>query len=98
MAAVVSVGWSSYLQAFLHDLGIDLDYRLVTAPVAWDPDQGGMVGSGAFMNLPAMLIGTIITILLVLGIKESSTVNAVAVFLKVGVILLFILVGCASHK
>ena len=47
------------------------------------------------LNVPAMIIVAIITILLVLGIKESATFNNVIVGIKLAVILTFIAVGMA---
>ncbi len=47
----------------------------------------------AWFNLPAVFIIAVITILLVLGIKESARFNNIMVIIKVGVILLFIIVG-----
>lgn len=44
-------------------------------------------------NLPAVFITLSVTILLVLGVSESATVNNIIVFIKVAVILLFIIVG-----
>lgn len=45
------------------------------------------------INLPAMLIVAVVTVLLVIGIKESAGFNNIMVFIKVAVILLFIAVG-----
>jgi basic amino acid/polyamine antiporter, APA family len=47
------------------------------------------------MNLPAMFIVAVLTVLLVIGIKESANFNNVMVIVKVSVILLFIAVGFA---
>jgi APA family basic amino acid/polyamine antiporter len=48
----------------------------------------------AIFNLPAVIIIAIVTLLLVVGIRESANVNNVIVFIKVAVVLLFI-VGAA---
>ena len=50
----------------------------------------------ALLNIPAVFIIAVITTLLVVGIKESASVNNVIVFIKVAVILLFIALA-ASH-
>jgi len=47
----------------------------------------------AFFNLPAALIILFASMILIIGIKESATVNAIIVFLKVSVILTFVVVG-----
>lgn len=48
---------------------------------------------GTFINLPAIIIVLVIAFLLTLGIKESTRVNTIMVVIKVGVILLFLVVG-----
>jgi basic amino acid/polyamine antiporter, APA family len=50
------------------------------------------------INLPAMLIAALVTILLVIGIKESANVNSVIVIVKVAVVLLVIVAGTAFVK
>jgi APA family basic amino acid/polyamine antiporter len=47
----------------------------------------------AIVNLPAMLIVALITVLLVYGIRESAGFNNIMVFVKLAVILLFIVIG-----
>src|SRR5207302_9782488 len=49
--------------------------------------------SGAWLNLPALLITLAVTVILVIGIRESATTNAVLVGVKVGVVLFVIGVG-----
>src|SRR5205823_6667169 len=49
--------------------------------------------SGAWLNLPALLITVAVTVILVIGIRESATTNAVLVGVKVGVVLFVIGVG-----
>lgn len=88
-ASTVAVGWSGYVVSFLRDLGVTLPSALVNAPLAYVPGVGWKT-TGALINLPAMLIIGLMTILLVLGIKESAGFNTVIVIIKVGVILLFI--------
>jgi basic amino acid/polyamine antiporter, APA family len=83
--AAVSVGWSAYFTTILQNL------FHVTIPQAWqhshwDPTPG-------IVNLPAVAIVLLITVLLVRGTKESSIVNSVIVALKLLVVLLFIGVG-----
>ncbi len=88
-AVTVSIGWSGYVVSFLRDIGI-------IVPPALSAARGTVVqladGSTvtAIFNLPAVVIIAIITTLLVIGIRESATVNNVIVFVKVAVVLLFI--------
>lgn len=81
-AATVSISWSRYLVKFLEGFDIHLPASLVTGP--WD---GGMI------NLPAVFIVVLMSSLLIKGTKESATVNAVIVALKVAVVLIFIFLG-----
>lgn len=81
-ATTVSISWSRYLLTFLHDVGIDLSPEFTSCP--WD---------GGIMNLPALLIVVAISLLLVRGTKESAIFNFIIVFLKIGVITTFIILG-----
>jgi len=47
----------------------------------------------AIMNVPAMFIIGVLTLLLIIGIKESASFNNVMVITKVGVIILFVVIG-----
>ncbi|MFO0951730.1 MAG: amino acid permease [Isosphaeraceae bacterium] len=47
----------------------------------------------ALINVPAMFIVVLVTMLLVVGIQESARVNNVIVFIKVSIVVLFILLG-----
>jgi APA family basic amino acid/polyamine antiporter len=58
-------------------------------------DIGSLTHITAVVNLPAVFIVGIITVLLVIGIKESASFNNVMVIIKVMVILVFIAVGIA---
>jgi APA family basic amino acid/polyamine antiporter len=88
-AAAVSVGWSGYVVAFMHDaFGVDLPHAWTSAPVLWKEDHFEM--TGAIVNLPAALIVLAVTAMLVRGIKESARVNTVIVIVKVIIVLLFI--------
>ena len=105
-ASTVAVGWSGYVVSFLKDLGIVIPASFTSAPYNHTavPDAGlniwrlfteGWVSTGAVLNVPAMVIVGIITVLLVLGIKESATFNNVIVGIKLVVILAFLAVGVA---
>jgi APA family basic amino acid/polyamine antiporter len=61
----------------------------------WRLFTEGWTSTGAVLNVPAMVIVAVITILLVLGIKESANFNNLIVAVKVGVILIFLAVGIA---
>ncbi len=90
-AAAVSVGWSGYVVAFLHDaFGVDLPKAWISAPVLWSEKQQHFELTGSFVNLPAVLVVLAVTALLVRGVKESARFNTIIVFMKVTVVLLFI--------
>lgn len=94
-SATVSVGWSGYVVSFLADLGIHIPTRFTSAPYATSAGHG-WTATGAVMNLPAVFIVGLVTVLLVLGIQESVNVNTAIVFIKLGVVVTFILAG-VSH-
>jgi len=81
-AATVSISWSRYLVKFLDGFGLHLDHALTVGP--WD---------GGIINLPAVFIVILMSLLLIKGTEESAKVNAVIVTLKVAVVLVFIFVG-----
>ncbi len=90
-AATVSVGWSGYVCRFIENVtGWHPTDAWTQAPVIWDEATQAFVGTGHIINLPAMLIVLLVTAILVIGIRESARVNAVIVFIKVAVVLLFI--------
>ena len=82
-AATVGVGWSGYFADVIKSItGHSL-------PAAWITPTL----SGGIMNLPAVLILALLTVLLIRGTKESAAVNNVLVTLKVLVVLFFIAIG-----
>ncbi|MCS6914350.1 MAG: amino acid permease [Myxococcales bacterium] len=91
-AATVAVGWSGYVVSFLADLGIHVPPALSAAPGTVLTVAGGGTVTAVF-NLPAVLITALVTALLVVGIKESATVNAVIVVVKVTVVVVVIAAG-----
>ncbi len=93
-AATVAVGWSGHLTSFLHDfVGVSFPAALSAAPGTAVQTPDGIVT--AVFNLPAVLIAIAVTILLVIGIKESANVNSVIVIVKVAVVLIVIAGGAA---
>jgi APA family basic amino acid/polyamine antiporter len=92
-ATTVAIGWSGYVVSFLKDLGVSFPAALAAAPYSFDPKTGIWTKTGALLNLPAALIIALIAYILVRGIKESATVNSIIVFLKIGIILIFIGAG-----
>ncbi len=90
-AAAVSVGWAGYVGAFVkHLTGVDLPKTWTSAPILWNEAEKHFQATGAVVNLPAVFIILAVTVILVIGIKESARFNTVIVFVKVAVVLAFI--------
>lgn len=83
-SSAVASGWSGYFQSLLTGFGIHLPTALTSA---FDPAKG------TYIDLPAVLIVLLVTLLLSRGVKESAKFNAIMVIVKVAVVLLFIAVG-----
>jgi APA family basic amino acid/polyamine antiporter len=91
-ASTVSISWSAYVVSFLHDLGIDLPAKVVASPFQPLRLPDGTMVHG-LINLPAVFIVVVISLLLMIGIRESARVNAVIVVIKVTVVVVFICLG-----
>lgn len=83
-SSAVASGWSGYFQGLLAGFGLELPKALTSA---YDPAKG------TFIDVPAILIVFLITLLLTQGVKKSARFNAIMVFIKVAVVLMFIGVG-----
>src|SRR5690606_2120196 len=90
----VAVGWSAYVVNLLAEWGIHIPEALANAPV--QKGEGWRLAlTGAVINVPAMLIVLALGWVCYVGVRESSTTNTVMVFIKVGVIVVFIFAGLA---
>ncbi|MDT7935287.1 MAG: amino acid permease [Sphingomonadaceae bacterium] len=79
-ASAVAVGWSGYIVGVLdHLLGVTIPKQFTSGPYA-----------GGIINLPAVFIAIVVTLLLIRGTKESATINAVLVAIKVAALALFV--------
>jgi len=92
-ATTVSIGWSGYLVSFLQrTLHIPFPAELSKSP--WETVKlvdGTLVHP--YFNLPAAFIIALITTLLIIGIRESANFNSFIVVVKLGVVVMFIVVG-----
>lgn len=88
-AATVSIAWSEYLNKLL---GGAIPYEWCHSPFESFTDSAGVLHQG-MMNAPALVILLLLTLLLIKGTQESAMVNAVIVFIKVAVVLIFIAIG-----
>src|SRR5581483_5503936 len=92
-ASTVSVGWSGYFVALMHEIGFDIPAQFASAPLKWVEAHKAFEATGTIVNLPAVALIGGITLLLVVGIKESATFNNIAVFIKTGIVLAVITFG-----
>src|SRR5512135_3463998 len=97
-AMAVAIGWSGYTASFLRDVGIDLPGALIAPPFAYNVETQGWALTGAFVNLPAVAVVVFITIVLILGIRESAYLNALIVVVKLAIVLAFITAGAFFIK
>jgi amino acid transporter len=88
--AAVASAWSRYFNEFLRAIHV----RQVPQYLCYDPFTSveGLVGRPWF-NLPAIIIVFLVTIVLVVGIRESARTNSLLVAIKVGVVLFVIALG-----
>ncbi len=87
-ASAVAVGWSGYVVGLIEHLAhIDIPDMLTAGPYA-----------GGVINLPAVLISLLVTFLLVLGTKESATVNGFLVAIKISALTAFVFLAVPVMK
>ena len=94
-AATVAVGWSGNLVTLLHQFGMQFPARWSAAPGTIVQLAGGAMAPAtvAVFNLPAVIITILVTLLLIVGVSESATVNAIIVVIKVAIVLVVIGAG-----
>ena len=90
VVSAVAVGWSGYAAGFLDSVGMGLPAALVNGP-----ELGGII------NAPAIFIIVVVAGLLLAGTRESATLNAILVVIKLAALALFVAVALpvfdASH-
>lgn len=88
-AAKVATSWSEYLNRLLSNIfHFQIPYQFSHSPF-----QTSSEGVQGLINLPAIFIILLLSIVLVRGIKGSSLVNSIIVIIKVGIVILFIAFG-----
>jgi APA family basic amino acid/polyamine antiporter len=89
-AATVGIAWSEYLNNLLVNV-------LHTSPIPFEfchsPFQTSADGISGLINLPALFIVAVISLLLIKGTQESAFVNGVIVVVKVAIVVLIIVFG-----
>ena len=81
-AATIANGWSSYFSRLLAGLRVNIPKEIYTLPSA-----------GGYGNIPAVIVVLLITFILSKGTSSSKLVNNLMVAAKVGIVILFIVVG-----
>ena len=92
-ASTVTHGASAYFQDLIGIFGLRLPESLTSAPFDYVPEMGGWVSTGTMIDFPAIVITGLVTVILVIGIKESASFNAAMVITKVAIVLMVIGVG-----
>src|ERR1700733_3470744 len=108
-ASTVASGWSGYFNSLMEQFGIYIPPQLTASTGThlvlyqhqWMPvmslppgvSEAGLPHVTAALNLIAMGIVMLITVILVIGIKESANFNSVIVFIKLSVVAIFLVVG-----
>jgi APA family basic amino acid/polyamine antiporter len=95
-AATVTHGASAYFQDLIGIFKIKLPEVLSRAPFNFDPVTGKWVSTGTWLDLPAVVVTLIATVILIIGIRESARFNTAMVVLKV-VIVIFVIVAGLSY-
>lgn len=93
-AATVAISWSGYLVKFLEYYNVHLPHELTLSPFQTVTLADGSMVTG-MINLPAVFIIVIVSLILIKGTQESALANAIIVTLKVGVVLTFVILGWA---
>lgn len=83
-AATVGVSWSGYFNKLLHEFNLEMPLYLTKSFA--EVDGGGI-------NLPAVVIVSLLSLMLIRGTKESASLNNVLVIVKVAVVIIFIALG-----
>ncbi|HEY8696852.1 MAG TPA: amino acid permease [Rhizomicrobium sp.] len=84
-AAAVAVGWSGHAISLMQAAGWQIPAALLSG-----------LASGGLINLPAVLIAGVITLLLIVGTRESATLNIVLVCIKLAALVLFVVLAVQS--
>ena len=87
-AATVASSWSGYLGKLFNNFGVALPEKLMITP--FDVTSTGDAG---FINLPAVFIVVVMSLVLIKGTSESALVNNFIVLIKVTIVIVFIVIG-----
>lgn len=82
--ASVSTGWTAYFQSLLEGFGVHIP-KAISGP--FDPAHG------TYINIVAIIIVLLVTLMLSHGMQTSTRINNLAVVIKIAIILLFLATG-----
>ncbi|MDR3271964.1 MAG: amino acid permease [Flavobacteriaceae bacterium] len=91
-AATVASSWSGYLNKFLSNFNVSLPLELLMTPFDTATLADGTIIHG-IVNLPAVFIIAIISLVLIKGTSGSSRLNNIIVILKVSIVIAFVIAG-----
>jgi APA family basic amino acid/polyamine antiporter len=95
----VAISWSNYFKTFVAGFGIiipdwmSIDYRTASKIPGLLENAPHLFGIPVVFNLPAFSIVALITIVLVIGIRESARLNTIMVLIKLVVLAIFVWIG-----
>jgi basic amino acid/polyamine antiporter, APA family len=94
-AATVAIAWSEYFNKLLEFLpgGLQIPYEWCHSPFQSAYDAAGNVTAHGIMNIPALFIVFVLSMLLIRGMRESAFVNGIIVIVKVAIVLVIIALG-----
>ena len=94
-AAGVAQGFSKYITSLMRQFGVEVSPYICSAPWQYDQDTGNLSLTGSVFDAPAAIVSLFLSLVLVRGIKESTTLNGAMVCIKVGIVLFVIFTGAA---
>jgi APA family basic amino acid/polyamine antiporter len=96
-AMAVVADWSEYVINLIDIIsGYNVTSRILQSPVIWDELTDSFIVTGQVINLPAVAITVVITIILISGIRQTAIVNLVLVVIKIIILLIFIF-ACSKY-
>ncbi len=88
-AATVAIAWSEYFNKVLEYVGLQVPYQWSHSPF----EASAALGVHGIMNIPALFILLVMSLLLARGIAESAFVNTIIVITKVTIVVMVIILG-----
>ena len=91
--STVAVGWSGYFADFMtKQMHMPIPTAFAGAPYNFDGVHH-LIATGAYFNLPAVLLVALVTFVLIVGVNMSATFNSFMVAIKLCIVLVVIFVG-----